>query len=270
MSNPVTKRFIKCHDKLKEEKKVASSRQFAFAIDTAPQSLNQVLKGKRDVTVTNIMSLVEKFGVNAEYLLAGFGPMLKEDFEQNQKTVKEDKIMYLPMEAHAGNLDQFSETVSNDELEFFSIPGYQPNYGEHRCFDIAGDSMEPTLFGGDKIICSLVSSDNAYSSLRDNFVYVVITNGDIVVKRVINNLRRNGTILLKSDNDFYKPKEIEGSEIIEIWMVNLKISRFMADPSNMKNGFHQEIDNLKETINSQADSLAMMNKSLECLLKKSR
>lgn len=84
MSNPVTKRFIECHDKLKEEKKVASSRQFAIAIDTAPQSLNQVLKGKRDVTILNVMALVEKFDVNSEFLLAGYGPMFKEGENQRQ------------------------------------------------------------------------------------------------------------------------------------------------------------------------------------------
>jgi len=270
MSNPVTKRFIECHDKLKEEKKVASSRQFAIAIDTAPQSLNQVLKGKRDVTVVNVMSLVEKFGVSSEFLLAGYGPMFKEDDSQFKKNTKENKIMYVPMEAHAGYCDQFHETVPKDDLEFFSVPGYHPNYGEHRCFDVAGDSMEPTLFCGDKIICSLVSSDNGYSSLRDNYVYVIIMNGDIIVKRVINNLRKNGVILLKSDNNYYKIREVEGNEIKEIWMVNLKISPFMPNPSNMRNAFHKEIDILKDTINGQAESLNMMNKSLECLLKKNR
>jgi len=273
MSNPVTKRFIECHDRLKEEKKVASSRQFAFAIDTAPQSLNQVLKGKRDVTVLNAMALVEKFGVNAEFLLAGYGPMFKEE-DQFPKAVKENKIMYVPIEAHAGYCDQFHETISKDELEFFSVPGYQPNYGEHRCFDVTGDSMEPTLFCGDKIICSLVSSDNLYSNIRDNYVYVVITNGDVYVKRVVNYLKKEGTILMKSDNssgnNFYPNKEVEGNEIKEIWKVNLKISPFMPNPSNMRNAFHQEINGLKETIKTQAESMAMMNKSLECLLKKSR
>lgn len=269
MSNPVTKRFIECHDKLKEENTVASSRQFALAIDTAPQSLNQVLKGKRDVTVLNVMALVEKFGANAEYLLAGYGPMFKDE-EEATKPIKENKIMYVPIEAHAGYCDQFYETVTKDELEYFSVPGYQPNYGEHRCFDVAGDSMEPTLFCGDKIICSLVSSDNGYSSLRDNYVYVIITNGDIVVKRVINNLRKNGTILIKSDNSFYKNREIDGNEIKEIWMVNLKISPFMPNPANMRNAFHQEIDGLKQTIKTQTENMLMMNKSLECLLKKSR
>ena len=269
MSNPVTKRFIECHDRLKEEKKVASSRQFALAINTAPQSLNQVLKGKRDVTVMNIMTLIEKFDVNSEFLMSGYGPMFKDE-ENEVPKIKENKILYVPIEAHAGYCDQFHETVSKDELEFFSVPGYQPNYGEHRCFDVSGDSMEPTLFCGDKMICSLVSSDNCYSSLRDNYVYVVITNGDIVVKRLVNNLRTKGTLLLKSDNNFYKNREIEGNEIKEIWMVNLKISPFMPNPANMRNAFHHEIDSLKETIKTQADSLSMMNKSLECLLKKSR
>ncbi len=269
MSNPVTKRFIECHDKLKEEKNVASSRQFAIAINTAPQSLNQVLKGKRDVTVTNVMSLVEKFGANSEYLLAGFGPMFKDEMDPTTN-IQEDKILYVPLEAHAGYCDQFHETVPKDEIEYFSVPGYNSNYGEHRCFDVTGDSMEPTLYGRDQIICSLVSPDNAYSSLRDNYVYVVITDGDILVKRVVNNLRCNGTILLKSDNDFYKTREIQGNEIKEIWMVNLKISRFMSDPANVKNAFHYEIDSLKKTINTQAESLVMMNSSLECLLKKNR
>ena len=269
MSNPVTKRFIECHDRLKDEKKVASSRQFALAINTAPQSLNQVLKGKRDVTVMNITSLIEAFNVSPAFLMAGYGPMFQDEEIQTPKT-KENKIMYVPIDAHAGYCDQFHETVLIDDLEFFSVPDYQTTYGEHRCFDVAGDSMEPTLFHGDKIICSLVSPDNGYSSLRDKHVYVIITQNDVFVKRVVNNLRTNGMLLLKSDNNFYKNKEIDGNDIKEIWMVKLKISPFMPNPANMRNAFHQEIDSLKETIKNQAESLSLMNQSLECLLKKSR
>lgn len=270
MPNKVTERFIACHDRLKEEKKVASSRQFALAIDTAPQSLNQVLKGKRDVTVTNAMTLIRVFGVNSEYLMAGVEPMFKEEVEEIRPS-KEDKIMYVPIAAHAGYCDQYHESVSKEDLDFFSLPGYQPSYGEHRCFDVAGDSMEPTLFSGDKIICSLVSSDNAYSSIRDQYVYVVITNGDILVKRVVSNLRKEGILYLNSDNGSpYKTMEIEAHEIQEIWLVNLKISPFMPNPANMRNGFHQEIDQLRCTIKTQSENMGKMNKSLESLLKRNR
>lgn len=271
MSNPVTQRFIKCHDRLKEEKTVASSRQFALTLDTAPQSLNQVLKGKRDVTITNVMTLVEKFNVNSEFLLAGVGPMFKEEEETHPKQIKEDKIMYVPIAAHAGYVDQFHETIDKEDLDFFSLPGYQPNYGEHRCFDVTGDSMEPTLFSGDKIVCSLVSSDNNYSSIRDNYVYVVITNNDILVKRVTNRIKREGILYVNSDNgSYYKTREIDANEIKEIYLVNLKISPFMPNPANMRNAFHEELDQLRTTIKTQAESMSLMNKSLESLLKRSR
>ena len=269
MPNQVTERFIACHNRLKEEKKIASSRQFALALDTAPQSLNQVLKGKRDVTVVNAMTLIEKFNINSEYLMAGYGPMFKEEIEV--KVVRDDKIMYVPMAAHAGYCEQFHETISREELDYFSLPGYQPNYGEHRCFDVTGDSMEPTIFSGDKIICSLVSTDNLYSSIRDNYVYVVITNGDVLVKRVTNRIRKDGILYLNSDNGgYYKTMEVPANEIQEVWLVNLKISPFMPNPSNMRNAFHEEIDALRSTIKIQAESITVMNKSLESLLKRSR
>ncbi|MEE9437517.1 MAG: S24 family peptidase [Saprospiraceae bacterium] len=268
MANLVTERFIECHNKLREDKKVVSSRQFALSIDTAPQRLNQVLKGKRDATVKNVMALVETYNVNSEYLLAGYGPMFKEDIEILEQ--REDKIIYVPIAAHAGYLDQFNEEVSNNDLLAFSVPGYQPTYGEHRCFDIAGDSMEPTLFSGDKIICSLVPSDYNYNSLRDNYVYVVIAQGDIVVKRVENNIKNDGSIKMMSDNSFYNSYSIDANDITEIWSVKLKISPFMPNPANMRNAFHEEINSLKETISVQADSLTMMNKSLESLIKKNR
>ncbi len=79
---------------------------------------------------------------------------------------------------------------------------------------------------------------------------------------------------MKSDNNsgdnFYPNMEVEAHEINEIWKVNLKISPFMPNPSNVRNAFHKEINSLKETIKKQDESLATMNKSLECLLRKSR
>jgi len=50
-ANIVTKRFIKCHDKIREDNRVRSSRQFALSLDYLPQSLSEILKGRRDVTI---------------------------------------------------------------------------------------------------------------------------------------------------------------------------------------------------------------------------
>ena len=54
------------------------------------------MKGKRDVTVNNVMTVVDKFNINAEYLLAGIEPMFKDE-EIIHKPIREDKILYVPI-----------------------------------------------------------------------------------------------------------------------------------------------------------------------------
>ena len=51
MNSIVTERFIKCHDKLLANNQVRSSRQFAISLDYLPQSLSEIVKGRRDVTI---------------------------------------------------------------------------------------------------------------------------------------------------------------------------------------------------------------------------
>jgi len=268
MANVVSKRFVECHNYLKANKLVKSSRQFAIAIETLPQGLNEILKGSRDVTVKNILNIVSVFNVSERYLLSGEGPMFKkEEAEVVEAQTEDNHIKYVPVPAYAGSTDQFIETVRAEDMQQFSIPGYHAAYGEHRCFDVAGDSMEPTLFAGDKIVCSSVSKANFYSAIKDKYVYVVVTTNEILVKRVINLCKTTGCLRLLSDNSYYKPKDVAAEEVIEVWRVNLKVSPFMPDPSNMRNGFRTHIEQLNSTIEAQAQSISNLNRSIESLIK---
>ena len=51
MNSVVTQRFINCHNKLKIDQRIRSSRQFALSLDYLPQSLSEILKNRRDVTI---------------------------------------------------------------------------------------------------------------------------------------------------------------------------------------------------------------------------
>jgi len=267
MANIVTQRFVDCHNYLKSNGLVKSSRQFALAIDTLPQGLNEILKGNRDVTIKNILNLVSVFNVSESYLISGEGPMFKSETAEIQK--QEDKIQYVPTPAYAGNMDQFIEAVSSEDMMRFSIPGYQTMYGEHRCYDVEGDSMEPTLFSGDKIVCSQVPSTNHYSCIKDKYVYVIVTLNEIMVKRVINNITINGTLTIISDNTFYNAKQIPISDVKEIWRVNLKLSHFMTDPSNAKNSLNDQMKTLEDTIRNQALSIKTLTESINKIIKDS-
>lgn len=64
-----------------------------------------------------------------------------------------------------------------------------------------GDSMEDTISDGDLLLV-----DTGEPRIRDNAIYVISLNGDLIVKRV--QRRTNGSLLVKSDNPRYDPEEI--------------------------------------------------------------
>ncbi len=271
----VTARFIEIIQHLQQRKNFTSLRQFAKSIDFHPQCLNDILKGKRKVTVDVIRKMVETHKLNAEFMFTGQKPMfIKEGNNTNSTPIvsvvvdsqNNEKIVHIPVKAQAGYTDQLHDPVFFQDLHTYSFPGYDLNHGSFRSFDIEGESMEPTLHHGDMVICRLLDPSLIKKQLVDNFVYVIVTADSIIVKRTINKLEE-GFIECHSDNNFYDPIILEAKEIKEIWEVKTKVSPFMQSKKSLRSGIHDQIDIMKETINEQSGSIKTLNTTIEKLLK---
>ncbi|MCZ2101219.1 MAG: LexA family transcriptional regulator [Chitinophagales bacterium] len=274
MCNIVTKRFVSCIEYLREQNRVKSIRQFALQVEYHPQNLSDIMKGKRDVTLELLHNSIETFNINPSYIFSGQGDMFTDTEDESPKEPTfnhaTDNILYIPAAAHAGYTDQYQDEVYLQDLIHFSLPDYKFQHGNYRCFDIVGDSMEPVLFAGDKVVCSLVDSNNYYSSIRNNLVYVIVLENAIVVKRVKNMVRECGKLELISDNSFFDPYPIDISEVKEVWHVEVKISAFLPSPNNIRNSFHEEMDDIRSTMDKQSRNIAVLNQTIEKLLKQNR
>ena len=274
MNNIVTQRFIQCHNKLKESKSVKSSRQFALSLDYLPQSLSEILKGRRDVTIDLLRKAVEVYKINPVFNYTGDGPMfMSETAHESFKVLTivtgaddDEKIVHVPVPAQAGYATGFGDPSFIKELPTFTLPDYKYNVGTHRCFDVSGDSMEPTLFEGDKLIASYVEPTQWASSLKNEYVYIIVTKSDVLVKRVHNNLDENNTIKLISDNSFYQPYDVHLSELQEIWYVRAKISPFLPSPHSTTNLIKQEVQQLQNTVRNQNELIQQLNITIERLI----
>jgi hypothetical protein len=51
MCSIVTDRFVSCIERLKERNEIKSVRQFSLNVEYHPHNLNDIMKGKRDVTI---------------------------------------------------------------------------------------------------------------------------------------------------------------------------------------------------------------------------
>lgn len=275
MCSIVTDRFVACIERLKDRNEIKSVRQFALNVEYHPQNLNDIMKGKRDVTIELLKNATEIYKINPQYIFTGIGSMFldEEIMQQPSSSVGHaslEKIVYVPTAAHAGYTDQYNDPVFMDDLVSFSLPDYKFQHGTYRCFDIVGDSMEPSLYAGDKVVCSYIDSNNFYSSVRNNLVYVIVMDGAIVVKRVKNKIKENGTLELLSDNNYYQAYEVTANEIKEIWHVEVKISPYLPSPNNIRHAFHEEMDGMKKTIDQQSQSIQLLNQTVEKLLKQNR
>ncbi len=267
MNSVVTQRFIKCHNQLREDKTVRSSRQFALSLDYLPQSLSEILKGRRDVTIELLRKAVEKYKINPVYIYTGEGPMfMSEEGDKSFRVLTivtnaadDERIVHVPNPAQAGYASDSVDASFIEDLPSFTLPDYKYKVGTHRSFDVTGDSMEPTLFEGDKVICSFLEPTLWESSLKDNYVYVIVTRGDIVVRRVFNHLKEDKTLELHSDNEFYEGYKVTLGEIREIWYVRAKISPFLPSPRNIQNLLRQEVRDLKNALTAQTKLLGELS-----------
>lgn len=146
-----------------------------------------------------------------------------------------ENVILVPVKARAGYLNGYADPDFISGLPAYRLPGL--NNGTFRLFEVEGLSMYPTLFGGDLVIGSNVDQ---LGTLRDDRIHVIVTKNDgVVVKRVLNRIKTDGKLILKSDNykdrDMYPPIVCDPQDIIEIWYVTGFISRQMRPPAEMYN-----------------------------------
>lgn len=275
LSSLVTQRFINCHNKLKKDQRIRSSRQFALSLDYLPQSLSEVLKHRRDVTIELLRKAIEKYKMNPVYLFTGEGPMfMKEEDHRNFRVLtivtdsqNDERIVHVPIPAQAGYASEDCDATFIQDLPSYTLPDYKYKVGTHRSFDVSGDSMEPTLFEGDKVVCSYLEPNLWENSIKDNYVYVIVTRGDVLVKRVHNKLKDQKTLTIISDNPYYDSYEMHIKDVREIWYVRAKISPFLPSPQNIKNMLREEISDLRVSMQQQTATIEMLNRTIEELIR---
>lgn len=270
MSHIVTQRFIKCLEKLREDNRVRSSRQFAISLDYLPQSLSEIVKGRRDVTIELIRKAAEVYKVNPLYLFLGEGTMFLSDEDHSAFRLltiitdpqNEERIIHVPEPAQAGYAGEHSNPDLIRHLPSFSLPDFKYKNDTHRSFDVAGDSMEPTLYEGDKVVCSFLEPSLWESSIKNNYIYVVVTRRDVFVKRLINNIRSDRALELHSDNDFYRAFSIPLGDIREIWYARVKISPFLPSRQKILEMTYTELKELRQIVQEQSHSLRLLSQAL--------
>ena len=271
MNHIVSRRFVECMEILKSSGKVRSARQFALEMDYLPQSLNEIIKGRRDVTIELIRKAQVTFSINPNFLFTGQGR--KFSVEENEDDLKiltvtvdsvgKENIVHVPVKAQAGYAAKAENLKAVKALNTYTVPGMEHRFGTFRSFEISGDSMFPTLHNGETVICRYVEPSLWHKQLRNEHVYVIVTDSDVVIKRIKNRLEQNKCIHLHSDNPDHEPFLMHVDEIREIWYVEKLIRNF--DQNAFVGEGNQSSGNILDLIHFQSNMIQELKQEIRAI-----
>jgi transcriptional regulator with XRE-family HTH domain len=186
-------------------------------------------------------------GILSELFSVSFDELLYHNIRENGRRVsapkqikvlaitvdreEKENITMVPQKASAGYLNGFADAEYVESLPQFHLPHLLKN-ATYRAFEISGDSMLP-LISGTVIIGAYVEQLQEIKSGK-TYVLVTVTEG-VVYKRVFNYLNENGKLFLVSDNEHYKPYEIKGEDVLEVWEAKAFISTDFPNPKDKAN-----------------------------------
>lgn len=135
-----------------------------------------------------------------ESLTASLGLSLPEFFACKDKPTPDqvfvEKVKARPR-AGSGGLETDSEHDGYYSFHGSFIARKRGAPDSMKIFEVAGDSMSPTLDNGDLIMVNLQETD-----IRTGYIYLLRMEDELMVKRLEN--RPGGVLLLRSDNPDYE------------------------------------------------------------------
>jgi phage repressor protein C with HTH and peptisase S24 domain len=249
-------------------------RQFARQIGVAPGRVSELFGERKSKPTAEFLRKVASAypQVHPSWLLLGEGQMLKSDespknnfvyaSEPRAYAVQEGEnrgaLLYnLPTAASYLGQGNSQERAEPDGI--ITMPNWLLRSGDYAVFPVIGDSMEPTFFAKDYVVCRFLPSPEWAYVNDDNVAVIVTESRGLQLKRL--RLRTDGDekyVRCISDNRQHQSYNIDLSEVLEIWRFEWRIT---ANAINVTETLNDRIarledgqDDLRRLVESMVDS----------------
>lgn len=221
---------------LRKQKGLTQS-DIAEKLDIKRTMISAYEEGRSEPKLASLNILASTFNISLDELLnrdiESLGKLAQQKQDLKILTIAVDRddnenITMIGQKASAGYLNGFSDPEYLGQLPQFHLPTLSKN-ATYRAFELKGDSMLP-LVSGTIVIGAYVDQ---IQDIKNGKTYVLVTASEgVVYKRVFNYLEENGKLFLSSDNEMYKPYEVAGSEVLEVWEAKAFISTDFPNPKD--------------------------------------
>ncbi len=139
-----------------------------------------------------------------------------------------ENIEFVPIKAKAGYLAGYNDPEFIAQLPRFTLP-HLPQNKTYRMFPTEGDSMLP-IPENCLVIAEYVAD---WRMLKNTPCIVIMKNEQTFLFKMITLIPENKAFLLHSLNPEYKDKEVNASDVLEIWKYHSHITNMIPTEEGM-------------------------------------
>ncbi len=260
--DPITKRFIEVFEWLKANNRVRSGRQFALSIDTYPQSLNDILKGRRDATLQNIQKTTEVYNISSHFLLTGHGAFERSDINGISTSPKVN-ITYLQAHEFCGYASARKHGNFDDhQWNVWALPEELVGQSIGLAIQCNTDTVCSDISKGDVLFARSIPKESWKSSISSKRVYAITLQDCMHIVRVNNN-DSDGIYLHTDERDL--PSFISYEDILEVWSSISKWSYSVLLKDQPEVSINK-LQSLESSIQSQNKSIVTLTETVQRLM----
>ena len=185
--------------------------ELAERLEISPQNLNNWL-GVKDIKTGILEKIALAINKNIYYFIDN-----QSDEFHRPTTPSKDVIRYYDIDVSAGPVEMFDD--KNDTVfKELIVPGLEDC---DIALNVWGDSMEPALNSGEIVICK----EWKEGFIEFGYIYLIITKENHRMIKYIQPGKGTDTISCESRNSFYKPFEVNKTDILKLFVVKGHIER---------------------------------------------
>lgn len=219
-------------DRIKQVRRLLglSQQQMGELVGLKQGSYSDMERGKAAPGLALVRMLAERYRVSPLYLLLGQGPIFLD-----AAVAPVSGLRSVPYVA-ATRMPELAQLCHTPDwparFPQLHLPGLGTDPHEQwLATDVVQDGMTPTLYPGDLVICRALPPTER---IQDNRLYLLLLqDGAWAIKRVLNRLDRDGTLLLKSDNRGHATYPLPGHTLAQAWAVHRRLTAKLQGPDDL-------------------------------------
>ena len=224
--NFISQRFADIVKALKAEKKINSYAQLAKNLNYRPQSLNEILKGRRNVNIEVLYQFFQNYTVDPRQIFDTFhsSEELQDNKEGNASHLLVNpfpRIKFIESSQTLNWMLNYDDPSFYEKLHHIEIPIKKDEGQDFISICYGGNMMRPTLEHNDILIAE--KKNVSSGELTSGEIYIVLSLHGLHILR-LDEYSDDNRIILQGDNQNKIKLQIHESEIHAIYQVTAKIT----------------------------------------------